>query len=317
MGLHRTDKCFFTGLDVQNIEGDDFRDAYEYLVSFEIYRILIRLPFEAKNWAINNLFFKENKYLFEGLLYNNKWFDNQQQLITIEKLKELLTLHTFPTTPKDKSDSVFQEYLKLQREDGQLVQICNSIPWKRLYLKSNAEMIYYTEYLQQQGLIDAKIRSVSDGSKLIEQFNITVKGLNYGILLQTEGDKSNLCFIAMAFKDETKTIRIAIKEALKETGFQPILIDEQNINSDRTINDEIIASLKRCKFCIADFSYHSNGVYFESGFALGQGKKVIYTCQAEEFAKAHFDIRPLQHIIYDTPGKLKKDLVHKIEAWIK
>ena len=77
-----------------------------------------------------------------------------------------------------------------------------------------------------------------------------------------------------------------------ETGFEPILIDERNIDSDRTINDEIIANLKKCKFCIADFSYHSNGVYFESGFALGQNKKVIYTCLDREFEKAHFDIRP-------------------------
>jgi hypothetical protein len=28
-------------------------------------------------------------------------------------------------------------------------------------------------------------------------------------------------------------------------------------------------------------------------------------------------VKPLQHIIYSTAEQLKKDLIHKIEAWIK
>lgn len=121
----------------------------------------------------------------------------------------------------------------------------------------------------------------------------------------------------MAFRQETLHVRNAIKEAITATGYIPVLIDEQNIESEKTINDEIIANLKRCKFCIADFSYHSKGVYFESGFALGQGKKVIYTCSKEEFENSHFDLRPLQHIIYEDMDYLKKSLINKIEAWIK
>ncbi len=120
----------------------------------------------------------------------------------------------------------------------------------------------------------------------------------------------------MSFDPPTKPIREAIRKALTLTGYEAIIIDEQIIDSERTINDEIIASLKKCKFCIADFSLHSRGVYFESGFALGHGKKVIYTCGKEEFTKAHFDIKPLQHIIYETPEQLTKDLINKIEAYI-
>ena len=121
----------------------------------------------------------------------------------------------------------------------------------------------------------------------------------------------------MAFDDRTKPARAAIKSALEKTGFEPILVDEKYIESHRTINDEIIVGLKRCKFCIADFSLHKNGVYFEGGFALGHGKQVIYTCSQEEFKDAHFDIKPLQHIIYGSPEELEKGLIHKIEAWIK
>jgi nucleoside 2-deoxyribosyltransferase len=121
----------------------------------------------------------------------------------------------------------------------------------------------------------------------------------------------------MAFSDDMKDVRTAIKSALSRTGFEPIIIDEKDIDSDKTINDAIISNLRQCKFCVADFSYHRNGVYFESGFALGQGKQVIYLCEKTQFDKAHFDIKPLQHIIYETTQELEKKLVDKIEAWIK
>jgi hypothetical protein len=189
--------------------------------------------------------------------------------------------------------------------------------WKLLYFKSVKELNYYVEALAGSGLIDAKFNQTKDRPGLLDNFRITFEGLNYYLKITTEGENSNKCFIAMSFKPETIEIRQAIKEALEETDFEPILIDEQNIDSDKTINDAIIANLKKCKFCIADFTFHSNGVYFESGFALGQGKKVIYTCRQDEFSNAHFDIRPLQHIIFDTPEDLKQKLKNKIEAWIK
>lgn len=301
MGLHKVDNCIFTGLPANNIVNAEMRDAIEYWVDINHQPVLIRLPFGAENWISNNEFFKRNKYIFEGLLLNNDWFEDTQQIITIDRLKELLSQRKIPNTPQEKTDNLFEYLLSLQTEDGEEVNLFgNDFDGlaKKLYFKSVNELNYYSSYLHQTNLIEANFLETEEGPSQIYNFCVTVKGLNYGIQLQTEGDKSNLCFIAMAFRPETSNIRDAIKEALIETGFKPILIDEQNINSDRTINDEIIANLKRCKFCIADFSYHSKGVYFESGFALGQGKKVIYTCLDSEFNEAHFDIRPLQHIIY-------------------
>lgn len=138
------------------------------------------------------------------------------------------------------------------------------------------------------------VKNASDGT--IITLNLTHSGLTKTIELTEHGEKSNKCFIAMSFDSSTKPARESIRKALLVTGYEAVIIDEQIIDSERTINDEIIASLKKCKFCIADFSLHSKGVYFESGFALGQGKKVIYTCSREEFENAHFDIRPLQHL---------------------
>lgn len=323
MGLQTAENCIFTDLPANNIQDGHMRDAIEYWIDVGQGRLLIRLTPEALHWNESNEFFKEYKHIFRGLILNNNWFEDQKTFITIDKLKELLPTKSYPKTPTEKADYLFQYYLSMQKEDGEVVDISDNwryftqVAWKQLYFKSYDELLYYSKHLDNQRLIDATFQSIEKENDTLLEFFITVDGLNYGIRLQAEGEKSNLCFIAMAFKDETKIIRTAIKEALWETGFKEILMDELNIESDRTINDEIIANLKKCKFCIADFSYHSNGVYFESGFALGQGKKVIYTCLDREFNQAHFDIKPLQHIIYPTAEELKVKLKYKIEAWIK
>lgn len=121
----------------------------------------------------------------------------------------------------------------------------------------------------------------------------------------------------MSFGNDMKETRNAIKKACLKTGFTPILVDEVHYDSDTTINDAIIANLRKSRFCIADFTEQKDGVYFESGFALGEGKQVIYACQKEWFNKSHFDTNHFPHIVYETPEELTDALVNKIEAWIR
>lgn len=266
--------------------------------------------------------------IVEGLIANGKWPERceiiSESCSLKDKIKEgetfifpnFLSTLEYPKTPKGKLENLFFNLFRRQTYDGELFQIDMNTEKDFLlknYFQNIKEGAFYLSGLEDSELIEYQ-RRATDGSVGI--IRITHSGLNKAIELMEEGDKSNKCFIAMSFNPATKDTREAIRKALKDTGYEAIIIDEQTIDSDKTINDEIIASLKRCKFCIADFSFHSNGVYFESGFALGQGKKVIYTCSKEEFGKAHFDIKPLQHIIYESPEQLTKDLINKIEAYI-
>lgn len=320
MGLYQQEICIFTGLPARPIL--DGRDSIDYVVEVNGKNHFICLPYYATQWPIDDEFFKANQAIFFALLYNDNWFEDERNTyIKIENLKELLKSKSFPKNPEEKIEQLFLKLISYQKEDGQWItfksDVYDNLLWKLLYFKSVKELNYYIEALKSNGLIDAKFNQTKDRPGLLDSYRITFDGLNYYLKITTEGENSNKCFIAMSFKPDTEEIRQAIKEALEETDFDPILIDEQDIESDKTINDAIIANLKKCKFCIADFTFHSNGVYFESGFALGQGKKVIYTCRQDEFSNAHFDIRPLQHIIYDTPADLKQKLKTKIEAWIK
>lgn len=263
-----------------------------------------------------------------GLIINNKLpksieivsldCELEKGIVDAERvvLPDYINSLDFPKTPKEKLDYLFLTLFKNQSFDGQTksYNMLNNFFVVRNYFLHIQEAVFYLKGLADQKLIDIMFLD-TDGTTF--KLTITLLGLQKAIELTEDGQNSNKCFVAMSFKPETKKIREAIRNAVEKTGYKAIIIDEQTIDSDRTINDEIIASLKKCKFCVADFSFHSKGVYFESGFALGQGKKVIYTCSEAEFKNAHFDIRPLQHIIYESPENLTEDLINKIEAFIE
>ncbi len=285
-------------------------------------------------WRIQNEL-GDDKFIFQGLLLNGRLKGIDESVIHWEddphpddpkdsriSLRKEIDEAIYPKNPKDKFDNLFNSLFKKyafdvfrlnQIRDDNVFIISN-------YLKNVYEFNVYFKALVNESLVDDLLTESSSFDETLNNtndFRITYQGLIYLKNLSVDGFISNKCFVAMAFQDETKPIREAIRSALLSTGFEPIFIDEKHISSEKTINDEIISNLKKCKFCVADFSHHKNGVYFESGFALGQGKPVIYTCEKEEFKNAHFDIKPLQHIIYSSPEELKFLLISKIEAWIK
>ena len=124
-------------------------------------------------------------------------------------------------------------------------------------------------------------------------------------------------FVAMWFDESMKDYyKNGIKKAIEEAGYVPVRIDLQDFNEK--ICDEIIAEIKRTKFLIADFSGMRTGVFFEAGFAKGLGREVIFTVRKEDIEKLneHFDTRQYNHIVYDSPGDLRKKLYNRICATI-
>ncbi len=212
-------------------------------------------------------------------------------------------------------EQLFINLFKLQKVDGErvVVNLSDESFYLKNYFQSSAECFFYIQGLEEKHLL----QSYHNGLGLSSfPFTITHLGLNKIVELLNEGNSSKNCFIAMAFKEETKLFRDAIKRALNATGYKAIIIDEENLASDKTIPDGILSGIKKSKFCVADFTHHRNGVYFESGYALGLGKPVIYLCEEKDFANVHFDIKQLQHIIYSDADELETKLISKIEAWI-
>jgi len=170
--------------------------------------------------------------------------------------------------------------------------------------------------LKEQGLIDFIDVSSKDGNDAIN-IKLTFQGLEYIVNLQESGENSNNCFIAISFSDTASDIREIIKKAVRESGYEPLLIDELHYDSDLTINDAIIRFIKKSKFLIADFTEQKHGVYFEAGFALGLKRPVIYTCSFKDFKDTHFDTNHYPHIVYNNLDDLEIKLKDKIQAWIE
>lgn len=315
-------KCLLTGLDV-DVEMHDKMISYN--LTFADNSVQIFVCKVCKNEIVSST----PKHFVKGLIANGIW--PNRSLLVSERHKEdyvpptdcvtmvvdnYLNSVYFPKNPVDRMDNLLLNIFKLQNEDGQrfIAPVSNEKIYIKNYFKTPTECFFYLKGLEESGLIKLYENGYGLDSVAI---SISHLGLNRVAELRREGINSNECFVAMAFDDETIPVRDAIKRALLKTGFHGILIDESHLSSDKSIPDGIFSSIKRSKFCIADFSFHRHGVYFESGFALGLGKPVIYLCSKPEFPNAHFDIKQLQQIIYGSVEELESRLIDKIEAWIK
>jgi hypothetical protein len=216
--------------------------------------------------------------ILKGLLLNNQFPDLEKTILNNHILESLIKESWFPKSPKEKLDNLLVKLSEFQDYDDDIVRSSKiGDPNKfltQLFLKSYHEFDFYFKALKSYGyLTTLKVNKI--GVHSILDFSITIDGLKYLTELEKEGPLSNNCFIAMGFDKSLEETREAIKQAVIDTGFQPIVIDEQDQESDQTINDSIISQIKKSRFCVADFTLHRNGVYFEAGYSLGRGVKVI------------------------------------------
>lgn len=250
------------------------------------------------------------------LLYNRVKFE-EKEYQTEEELNEFIERHYQKFTPQEKFKLVIEYLASRTSFDGEVFEIRldeleASQTWRKFYFKNLKEFTFYIDSLREQNLIVHNGRTFA--SYMGVQF--TLHGLT---ILQEIGQQKNsrYCFVAMSFdKAMEYAFADAIQPALTQTGFLPFIVSSRHIDSDKTINDEIIAGIKKSRFTIADFTQHKSGVYFEAGYALGRGQKVIYTCRKEDIEKAHFDTRNFQHIVWENAEDLKKKLIDKINAFI-
>lgn len=146
---------------------------------------------------------------------------------------------------------------------------------------------------------------------------ISFSGFNYCHSLQESGKNSSRCFVAMKFSQDMEPFyQEGIVKAIEDNKFRPIRVDKEHAANEQTINDFIIASIKQSRFCVADLTHKSHGAYFEAGYALGRGLKVIYTCREDHFEDIHFDLKSMPIVRYSTPKELRETLSWKIQAFI-
>lgn len=165
-------------------------------------------------------------------------------------------------------------------------------------------------YLLKRGLI------TKEGP---QHYCISLKGWEFINQQNASNPQTRDAFIAMSFDERFMPLYDqALFPGIKNAGYEAVRIDRKEHNN--RIDDEIIASIRKSRFLVADFSMQRGGIYFEAGFALGLGLPVIWTVQkcVLDKGEVHFDNRQYNFLVWEE-GKyddLARRLTNRIEATI-
>ncbi len=176
------------------------------------------------------------------------------------------------------------------------------------------ELFYLINYLVAQNWLNEL--SETFGYLDVE---ITVDG--YSRIAEIEGEVTiaSRAFVAMWLHESmNQAWEAGIKPGIEDSGYEAVRIDRQeHINK---IDDQIIAEINRSRFIVADFTQGTDGarggVYYEAGYAHGLGIPVIFTCRRDVLDSVHFDTRQYNHIVWEKPEELRKNLTDRIDAVI-
>ncbi len=292
---------------------DDFEVEGNYWVYPELDKRLLIVSGELFD---NKEFWSENKREIEYLIFNDIW-PKGLVMMTTPKLIALLTSSSIPKTPFQKLSEILSVIGKKSKHFGEWIQLnFGANDQYSLIAKTGCRNSDEFYALVREGISKGFFEEKSI-TKMWISISLTLEGWGFFQSL-LESKNSNIAFVAMSFDPEMiQVYNDCIEPAIRESGFEPYIVLNQHPKSDVTINDAILAGIKKAKFTIADFTNHKAGVYFEAGYALGRGQKVIYTCRENQIKKAHFDTRNYQHLVWKDGADLKKKLMDKIEVFIK
>jgi len=249
------------------------------------------------------------KALLSGCVKERSDKGNIAELWTTN-LKDLLS--TAPTTLNEKLGRLLAQLANRSRFFGNQVRLA---PNDRAlgYAMNPPEFDAQIRCLAELGWVKI-LGAMGDGTFFIA---LTVQGINeIEKMAQNQKEFSNKAFVAMSFNESLNSLYDDhIKTAILAAGYdEPLRVDREHYN-DR-IDDQIIVGLKQCKFVVADFTFQRNGVYYEAGFAHGQGKQVIMCCPTSEKDNLHFDTNHFNHIVYENGEELRTRLRDRILATI-
>ena len=171
------------------------------------------------------------------------------------------------------------------------------------------QAFFYINYLIDSGYIKGNPALTGDKAG---PYTITPNGYQRIDQIQRDTGNGRNVLVAMKFGDDTLKLREAIKQGIREAGFNPILIDE--VEHNELITPELLSNIRKSRFVVVDLTHQNNGAYFEEGYAMGLGKPVIQLCQKE--TKLHFDIAQKNTIIWEKEEDIPLRLMNRIKATI-
>ena len=173
---------------------------------------------------------------------------------------------------------------------------------------SNPDIVLQ-EYLCEEGWLRRE-------GKEEKRYRVTTKGMQHFEDVSGNGNRA-FAFLAMWFGvPGHEQYRDAVANAAANAGYQLHIVDEQHYNG--FIMDKVVNLINDSAFVIADISAREEfitedgnvfggvrgGVYWEAGYAVGQKKQVILTCDSdcETRRRIHFDLQQYNQIRWKVDG---------------
>jgi len=239
-----------------------------------------------------------------------------------------------PRNAIEQMNAVLNAVGELAPNFGQRTHAYNDFEWATFSMSVDPSVMQ-TVFRELMRLSYLNVESLQTNSGLKYTASLTAEG--WERIGNTKKDTaSKTAFVAMWFDKELDPIwNDAFKPVLSDLGWKPERIDKEHFTN--RIDDEILRRINNCGLLIADFTGARHGVYFEAGYALGQGKPVIWTCNESWRTKMqteyipngtndpsikeqgwmdtlHFDTKTYPHLTWSDAADLKQKLEDRLSA---
>lgn len=255
---------------------------------------------------------KEDRILFSGYIRENSEREIILKLLSsdIVQIPEKVAYYK-RLVVEDKLNMLISYLARRSEYIGQELTVKYLTEFNKFFCKRPEELRNLTVYLKDNGFID--ITTLAGEYSIVR---LTVSGWQEYERIQEPNIHSKKVFVAMSFNGDImkEIFNDAIAKACEDCGLNAVRIDL--IEHNEKICDEIISEIKGSRLLIADFTGQRQNVYFEAGFALGLGIKVIWICKDSEKDNLHFDTRQYNHIFWKDAEDLRIQLVNRIKATV-
>lgn len=131
------------------------------------------------------------------------------------------------------------------------------------------------------------------------------------------------CFVIQPFDDGgpyDKRFHDVLTPAISDAGLEPYRVDEDPKTT--ILIDDIENGIREAEVCLADITTNNPNIWYEVGFALANGKRMVLICLEPRGEPFPFDIRHRKIIKYELHSssdfeKLKKEVTTALKAQVE
>lgn len=237
--------------DLKTAMMEDYREkdvgirvSCENCGQYVIYSDSLRLLYED---------YRDRRYVLSGLSRDRTDMQLSPLMIKTDNLEELLNNTIASSDVFEMMDRILIYVYRKTKYNGGFVT-----------LRASEYAIAYARNLEEFKFLVSKLIELKHIENPGEnEYRLTVEGWKRIVEIRRFVRKGNQCFVAMWFDSSMDIFEQGVRHALKQTGYEPIII--KDVEHNDKICDKIVAEIRKSSLMIADFSGHRGNVYFEAG----------------------------------------------------